>query len=179
MRHILVNAFLYVLALLLVVGSLVFAWTRHAQLVISDERTASARFEAAPARAFEWRELGATAYAANCRRCHGARGQGWDQYPGLRALGALIDMPDGRDYLIALHLWGVDSDRWRAPMPPMGHMPDPELAAAINHTLTHFGNELPAGMTPIAPEELRRHREHPRSPAEVARMRPTRALVAR
>jgi hypothetical protein len=42
--------------------------------------------------------------------------------------------------LILLHLFGMDSEDWRRPMPTMTHMHDLELAAAIHHILTNSGH---------------------------------------
>jgi cytochrome c5 len=179
MRHVLANLFLYVLVALLALGSVVFARIREAQLLISDEPTVASRYDETLASAFDWRALGERKYAANCQRCHGAGGRGWDQYPGLVGMDAMLVAPGGRDYLIALHLWGLASDRWRAPMPPMSHMPDPDLAAAIGHALTHFGNRIPPGVPWISPAEIAAHRDRPLSPHEVGRLRPTPAREAR
>ena len=172
MRHFITNVFTYVLAALLVLGSAVFAWIRSSQLVVSDEMSSLARFEGTPETPEAWRALGMSAYEANCRRCHGPEGQGWDQYPPLTGVDQLLAAPGGRDYLIALHLFGVASDRWRAPMPAMGHMHDIELAAVVHHVLTHFGNALPPGASPIASGEFAAARATPMTPHEVDALRP-------
>lgn len=172
MRHVIANLFTYVLAGLLLIGSAVFAWIRSSQLVISDEASALARFEATPEAAEAWRALGERSYEANCRRCHGADGQGWDQYPPLTDVGRIAAAPGGRDYLIALHLFGVASDRWRAPMPAMGHMHDIELAAVVDHVLTRFGDAPPIGAAPISSRELAARRATPMSPYQVSARRP-------
>jgi len=172
MRHVLANVFTYTLALLLVLGSLAFAWIRSAQLVVSDEETVLGCFEGEPEPAAAWEALGRRSYEANCRRCHGAEGQGWDQYPPLVGLGPVLATPTGREYLIALHLWGLASDRWRAPMPAMGHLRDVEVAAVINHVLRSFGNAPPDGAAPIEAGEVEATRSRRMSAHAVDRLRP-------
>lgn len=141
MRHFIANVATYTIATWLVVGAILFAWMRSAQLVLSNEPGVLARYEPAPAHEFEWQELGARSYLSNCAACHGREGEGWDQYPALRHASRLFTADGGRDYVLDVHLYGLTSDRWRAPMPPMGHLVDVEMAAVINHVLTHFGNE--------------------------------------
>jgi mono/diheme cytochrome c family protein len=170
MRHVLANLFTYVLAGLLVIGAIAFAWLRSQQILISDEATVPAVAR---------RELGAHSYAGNCQPCHGAEGRGWDQYPGLAGFDQVVTRPDGRTYAIALHLWGSNSDHFRAPMPPMGHMQDVELAAVIEHVLTHFGNRLPADFPAITTDEIARHRGQRMRARDVARLRPDPQRTAR
>jgi mono/diheme cytochrome c family protein len=171
MRHLVGQVVTYTLGAILVVGAALFAKLRSAQTVITTEAALLRPLEPAPGQRFEWEALGATSYAANCRNCHGASGAGWDQYPGLQAVSKLVAAPDGRAYFVGLHLFGVASDRWRAPMPPMGHMQDVELAAVMNHVLTNFGNALPKESL-FRPEEVREQRASPRTPREVDALRP-------
>lgn len=173
MRHRATNIFTFVLTGLLLLGAVVFAVLRSHQIVISNEGTVLGRFEALEDERAE-RALGARAYDANCQHCHGARGQGWDQYPGLTNFAALAAAPGGREYTIALHLFGADSDRWRVPMPPMGHMRDIQLAAVINYTLNQFGNQPPPSYAPITPTEIVAMRASHLTAADVARLRPSR-----
>ena len=140
MRHLVANVALYVIAAFLVVGATLFAWMRSSQLVLTDEPTMLAHHAPAEAREFEWRELGRRTYEANCANCHGDAGEGWDQYPPLAGTGALLAAPGGRDYLVDLHLHGLASPRWRAPMPAMDHLPDVALAAVLNHMLTELAD---------------------------------------
>lgn len=171
MRHVISNIFIIALTSLLLLGALAFMQIRSAQIVVSDEATVYAIYERQPSE-HELQQLRENSYDANCRNCHGARGRGWDQYPSLTGISDLATAPGGRDYLIALHLFGLDSPRWRAPMPPMQHMRDAPLAAAINHVLESFGNErIP--VEPISPAEIAARRASPMRPAEIARRRPT------
>jgi mono/diheme cytochrome c family protein len=169
-RHVISNIFVIALTGLLVLGSLVFMRIRSAQVVISDEATVYAMYEHQPADR-ELEQLREQSYAANCRPCHGAAGRGWDQYPPLTGMSTLAAAPGGRDYLIALHLFGVASPRWRAPMPPMKHMPDALLAAAINYMFESFGNEAHP-VEPITPAEIAARRADTAHPADIARLRP-------
>lgn len=174
MRHILANIAIYVLAGLLLGGAALFGWVRAAQLVLSDERALLARFEPAPEHDFEWEDLGASSYARNCASCHGREGDGWDQYPPLGGAWSLFLSPDGREYLVDVHLYGLTSERWRAPMPPMGHLQDVELAAVLNHLLTNFGNEeqLPEGIDLYFPADVEVRRGLALDPREVNDRRP-------
>lgn len=174
MRHFLANVATYTIAALLLVGAALFGWLRSAQLALSDEPTLLARYEPAPAHEFRWAELGRSSYVRNCRNCHGAAGEGWDQYPGVGHTAALVAAPGGREYVIDLHLYGLTSGRWRAPMPPMGHLADVELAAVLNHLLTHFGSErrLPADAPLYLPADVAARRGLELSPAQVNARRP-------
>lgn len=174
MRHLLANIITYTIAALLLTGAALFAWVRTEQLVVSDEGTVLARYEPTPGDEFRWAELGRDSYVRNCANCHGRAGQGWDQYPGLGRTAALWAEPGGREYVVDLHLYGLTSDRWRAPMPPMGHLQDAEMAAVINYVLTSFGNErrLPAEARLYTPADITARRGRALSPSDVERLRP-------
>jgi mono/diheme cytochrome c family protein len=172
-RHFLANIAIYLIAVFLLGAAALFGWVRSAQWVISSEQNILAQFTPAPADAFAWAQLGASAYRRNCENCHGPEGLGWDQYPGLDHTARILSAPGGRTYLTDLHLYGLTSPRWGAPMPPMGHMHDVELAAVINHVLSHFGNEQMVGENAFyRPEDIRERRELERSPGEVNKQRP-------
>lgn len=141
MRHFLANILTYAIALLLFLGAAGFAWVRSAQFLLTDEASVLAQYQPEPDEEFRWRPLGRSGYERNCSNCHGADGQGWDQYPPLHTAAAWLELPGGRDYLIDLHLYGLSSPRWGAPMPPMGHIHDVELAAVINYTVQAFAPE--------------------------------------
>lgn len=174
MRHFLANIATYAIATMLIAGAALFAWLRSAQLVISDERTVLAGFAPAEAHVFEWREPGERGYVANCRNCHLAGGEGWDQYPGVGHTARLFAAPGGREYVVDLHIYGLASDRWRVPMPPMGHMQDVELAAVLNWVLTNFGNQehLPPGAALYEPADIAARRGLGLSPGQVNERRP-------
>jgi hypothetical protein len=176
MRHFLANIAIYVLAALLLGGAALFGWVRAAQLVLSDESTVIARFEPGLEHDFEWEDLGASSYVRNCANCHGGDGEGWDQYPALRVAGSLFLSPGGREYLVDVHLYGLTSERWRAPMPPMGHLNDVELAAVLNHLLTNLGNveQLPEGVDRYLPVDVKERRGRGLDPWRVNERRPGR-----
>jgi mono/diheme cytochrome c family protein len=185
MRHWLGNILTLAIVVLLVSGAVGFAWMRSAQVTLSDETTDLAVYEpagteGAPAEPFDWRGIGEASYRRNCAQCHLDSGRGWDQYPGLGHTGKLWTAPEGREYVIDLHLYGLTSERYRAPMPPMGHMPDVDLAGAINYVLTSFGNEqdMPAGEKMCLPADVAAQRGEDLSPAEVNERRPTVAVSA-
>lgn len=171
MRHLVGNAVTLALGALLLMGATVFAALRSVQWVISNEATVLARLEPAAAHEFDWEALGGRAYESNCQNCHRRSGEGWDQYPGLSQASALLAGPQGRAYFVALHLYGSTSDRWRVPMPPMGHMQDAEVAAVMNHVLTQFGNQVPRASLFI-PSDVAAARESPLSPWGVNALRP-------
>ncbi|MCC5875664.1 MAG: cytochrome c [Candidatus Sumerlaeia bacterium] len=177
MRHYLSYVLLGFLAFFLIALSGVFAWVRSAQLMITTEplvmehRSTSPEFRT---QGFEWREIGPTSYHGNCRNCHGDDGSGWDQYPGLADAGRLYMAEGGREYIIDLHLYGLTSDRWRAPMPAMNTMPDVELAAVINHILVEFSREdAPEDGDLLHPGDIKERRDRDLSPADVNTTRPT------
>jgi mono/diheme cytochrome c family protein len=174
MRHLLANIATYTIASLLIVGAALFAWVRSARLTITDAETVLARFEPTPAHEFRWTDIGEGSYVRNCLNCHGTDGRGWDQYPGVRHTGEIFASPGGRAYLVDLHLYGLTSDRWRAPMPPMGHMHDVELAAVLNYVLSNFGNQhrFPPGSRLYVPAEVAARRDQRLSPREVDLQRP-------
>lgn len=174
MRHLIANIATYSIALLLILGAAIFAWARSEQLTLSTERVTLQQFGPAPGNEFRWQELGGPVYERNCKNCHGAEGEGWDQYPGVGHTAALFAAPGGRDYLVDLHLYGLTSERWRAPMPPMAHLQDAALAAVLNHVLTEYGNRerLPEGVRPYTPAEVAARRGQALSPGEVNRQRP-------
>jgi mono/diheme cytochrome c family protein len=165
MRHVFANIATYTLAILLIVGAAVFAWVRSQQLLLSDESTELARYDPAPGATFRWESLGGAVYRRNCLNCHGGDGGGWDQYPGVGHTAALFAAPGGREYVIDLHLFGLTSERWRVPMPPMGHIPDVAMAAVLNHVLTSYGNEL------LTREDARLY-----TPSDIAERRPAQLL---
>ncbi len=174
MRHFLANIAIYTIAVLLILGATVFAWVRSQQVVLTSERTVLARFEPTPEHEFLWPQLGPASYERNCMNCHLESGRGWDQYPGVGHTAALFGGPGGREYLIDIHLYGLTSDRWRVPMPPMRHMADVELAAVLNYLLTSFGNErvLPPDAPLYLPTDIMARRGLRLSSAEVNEYRP-------
>ncbi|MBE0599171.1 MAG: cytochrome c [Desulfuromonadales bacterium] len=173
MRHFLANIATYTIAIFLISAAALFGWGRSAQLVISDEPTVLQRFAPAPGHPFEWTALGEKGYRRNCQSCHGPEGRGWDQYPKLDHTASLFLAAGGREYLIDVHLYGLTSARWGAPMPPMAHLHDLELTAVLNHVLTHFGNDqrLDDRTVLYEPEEIGPRRGQELSPWGVEKRR--------
>jgi len=174
LRHLLANVVTYTIGVLLLLGAALFGWMRSRQWTFTREETVLARFAPAPPNDFVWQDLGRESYVRNCANCHGRRGEGWDQYPGLSHLADLFEGEGGRDYVIDLHLYGLTGDRFRAPMPPMRHIPDVEMAAVLNHTLTNFGNErrFAEGAALYTPGDIAERRGKDLSPWDVNRRRP-------
>lgn len=175
MRHIYINLATYIIAAWLIVGSLVFAWLRSEQVVLSDEQQVLTVYETATTLdEFAWARLGALGYATNCANCHGAEGQGWDAYPPLRGQGFIFNQPGGREYLIDVMLYGLASDRTTAPMPPLHNMPDSVMAATLNHMLTHWGNggQLEGTADLYLPADIAARRGQNVSPWDVNDRRP-------
>jgi cytochrome c553 len=171
-RHFLANVAIYAVAVLLLAGAALFAWARSAQLTVTDEVAVLAAFAPAEDSTFHWRELGAESYARNCRTCHLHDGSGWDQYPPIDHTSTLAATPAGRAYVIDVHLYGLAGDRWRAPMPPMGHLHDIEMAAVLNHVITAFGATRVGDARLYRPEDIAARRGQALSPREVNARRP-------
>jgi mono/diheme cytochrome c family protein len=169
MRHVIANALTYAIATLLVAGSAFFAWLRSEQVTVTTEAVVLAGYEPTDA-TFEWFELGRSSYIRNCANCHLRDGSGWDQYPDLTAAGAMLETEQGRAHLIELHLYGLTSRRFGAPMPPMGHIRDVELAAVINYIAATFGEVGDDRL--LVPADVAEHRGQRLSPADVERRRP-------
>jgi mono/diheme cytochrome c family protein len=169
MRHFLANIVTYGIAVLLFLGAALFAWSRSAQVAVTTEAMMLAGYEPADA-GFRWEGLGRAGYDRNCRNCHGADGVGWDQYPGLGGAGSMAAGVGGREFLVDLHLYGLASDRWGAPMPPMGHIRDVELAAILNYILTAFGDAETEQL--FVPADIADRRGLRLSPRAVDRRRP-------
>ena len=176
MRHLIAHLAVYIIAMVLVGGAAAFGVVRSRQLVVVDERTLLGRHEPADAREFDWAELGAYGYERNCANCHLADGRGWDQYPQLREAAGTFRAEAGRAYLIDLHLYGLASDRWRAPMPRMDHITDAELAAILNHVVTRFGGADAVVDTLFQPADIAARRGQGITPAAVAERRPPRGV---
>jgi mono/diheme cytochrome c family protein len=175
MRHLLGNIVIYVLVSILLVGAAAFGWMRSSQIALTTEEVVVAGFQPAEAHEFEWRAVGRQSYVANCMACHGRDGRGRDQYPPLDQTFGIAASPGGPEHLIDLTLHGLASERWRAPMPPMGHMPDVEIAAVLNHVIATSARL--AGTPPpslLVPADVAARRGQRLSPRDVERQRPVR-----
>jgi mono/diheme cytochrome c family protein len=140
MRHLLANIAVYVLAGGLVVGSVLFAWARSQQLVFATERAVEppAYIAADSPEVFDWEDFGERVYVANCQNCHGSAGTGRDVYPPVVGQGAMLAAEGGRAYLTRLVIYGLWTGTHSAPMPPMPHLSDAQIAAVNNYITTRF-----------------------------------------
>jgi len=88
-------------------------------------------------------EQGRTAYALNCAACHQENGQG---LIGLAP--SLVASPwvqKGEDFVTRIVLHGKEDSRRGFVMPPLKHLDDSQIAAAVTYVRREFGNQ--PGMT--------------------------------
>lgn len=142
MRHLLADLAVYVLAGGLILAGLTWAWLRSEQLVLTSERDAEQAQVATDAETFEWVELGERVYLANCANCHTTDGRGRNMYPPLTNLSGFAETEEGRRYLTHLVLYGLRTGAHAAPMPPMPHLSDVQIAAVNNHLVTAFDEQV-------------------------------------
>jgi mono/diheme cytochrome c family protein len=174
-RQLLAYVVAYAIAAVLLGASLFFAWVRSQQYLVQTEAEVMRRFDGVAAIAeFDWQEMGAVGYQANCEICHGSEGQGRDAYPPLVYAGRIFTSPGGRDFLLDVTLYGLASPRHSAPMPPLYNIQDAEVAAINNHVLSRWGNErwvaaedlyLPGDVAARRGQGLRPHEVDARWPA--------------
>ncbi|HUF17070.1 MAG TPA: cytochrome c [Thermoanaerobaculia bacterium] len=115
---------------------------------------------------FEWQDLGARVYAAECASCHPA-GRGGAGLPPLRVHAVDLFLSEGgREYLIDLLLDGVVRSEVDGAIelmeshPPFDGQTDAQLAAVLNHMLTSWGNDghLPPDRALYLPEDVKTRR---------------------
>ncbi|MEZ4217386.1 MAG: cytochrome C [Myxococcota bacterium] len=95
-------------------------------------------------------------YLLQCAGCHGADGAGVPgKVPSLRGLGALLERPGGREYLV------------RVPGVAQAALPDERLAALLGFVLERFAGARPA--PPYGADEVGRLRALPLRDPERAR----------
>jgi mono/diheme cytochrome c family protein len=112
----------------------------------------------------EFQELGARVFGASCGVCHQENGQGVvGVFPPLAGHAAeMFGQRSGRDYLVRLVLFGLEGtitirgDTYAGAMPPWPQLSDSEIAAALDHVLTAWGNDklLPRDFAPILPADV-------------------------
>ena len=135
-----------------------------------------------PAQAeFKWQELGVRVFEANCSVCHQQNGLGVaGAFPPLAGhVGESLAQQSGREYLIRLVLFGLEGtivvkgSTFEGVMPPWTQLNDSEIAAALDHVLTAWGNDklLPAGFTPILPSDVAAARDQRMTAADVLALR--------
>lgn len=159
-----------------------------AEETTAEETTAEAAPEeaaseevAAAQTSFDWEELGASTYAANCVSCHQDTGLGIvGAFPPLAGhIPDLYNAEGGREYIINVVLYGlqgeinVDGTAYNGIMNPWAQLSDEEIAATLNHELTSWDNEaLLEDFTPLLPEEVAVLRDQGLAPADVLSLRP-------
>jgi mono/diheme cytochrome c family protein len=102
---------------------------------------------AAPAGDFQWQALGARTYDTYCSGCHQRSGRGIaGGFPPLAGHAPQLLAQRGNAYMIRLVLFGlsgaieVEGTPYSGVMPSWSSLKDDEIAAAIDHVLTTWGN---------------------------------------
>ncbi|HGY08846.1 MAG TPA: cytochrome c [Oceanithermus profundus] len=119
---------------------------------------------------------GKAAYAANCAGCHQAEGQGVPgAFPPLKGNPVLVKDATYPALVVLFGLQGqieVNGAAYNGAMPPLGHLDDATVAAAVNHVLQTFNAKLlPKDFKPLTPEDVAELRKKALSPAQVLELR--------
>jgi mono/diheme cytochrome c family protein len=135
-----------------------------AAVVLSAAPTQRAASQTPPQSEFKWQELGARVFATSCGLCHQENGQGVaGAFPPLAGhVAEMFAQKNGRDYLVRVVLFGlegtitVNGNTYASAMPPWPQLSDSEIAAALDHVLSSWGNDklLPRDFTPILPSDV-------------------------
>lgn len=130
---------------------------------------------------WDWQSQGESAYNSHCSSCHQANGEGiTGAFPALKDhIPHIYNAAGGRDYLVNLVLWGVqgainvNGTGYNSVMTGIGYISDEELAAALNHELSSWGNDalIEGDFAPIVPEEIAAARANQKSMADVYELR--------
>jgi mono/diheme cytochrome c family protein len=130
---------------------------------------------------FKWQELGARVFDGSCSVCHQQNGQGIaGAFPPLAGhVAETFAQRNGRDYLVRLVLFGLEGaivvkgDTFDSAMPPWAQLGDDEIAAALDHVLTAWGNDklLPRDFAPILPADVAAARAQRLTAGEVHALR--------
>jgi mono/diheme cytochrome c family protein len=135
-----------------------------------------------PAQAeFQWQDLGARVFDASCSVCHQPNGLGVPSaFPPLAGhVAESFAQRKGRDYLVRLVLFGLEGpivvkgNTFEGTMPPWAQLSDGEIAAALDHVLTAWGNDklVPRDFTPILPSDVAAARAQRLTATEVHALR--------
>ncbi len=135
----------------------------------------------APQTQFNWQDLGARVYGSYCSLCHQQNGQGVvGGFPPLADHAAeIFGQKNGRDYLIRTVLFGLEGmivvkgNSFNGIMPSWAQLGDSEIAAALDHILTSWGNDkqLPRDFMAILPSEIAAARAQQLNAAQVHALR--------
>ncbi|HUY25970.1 MAG TPA: cytochrome c [Candidatus Binataceae bacterium] len=118
------------------------------------------------------RASGAAIYSVHCAVCHQGKGQGVAlAFPALAdTVGRYLHAPDGREYLVRVVSFGLSGEissngvDYDGVMQSWTQLSDAEIAAVLNHVLTHFNaRTVPADFKPYTAAEVRRIRTARRS----------------
>jgi mono/diheme cytochrome c family protein len=130
---------------------------------------------------FKWQEIGARVFDASCSVCHQQNGQGIaGAFPPLAGhVAETFAQRNGREYLVRLVLFGLEGaivvkgNTFDSAMPPWAQLGDDEIAAALDHILTAWGNDklLPRDFAPILPADVAAARVQRLTAAEVHALR--------
>ena len=129
------------------VASVVLALTAVA--FFSAAPTQHAASQTPPQAEFKWQELGARVFGTSCGLCHQENGQGVaGAFPPLAGhVAQMFAQKNGRDYLVRVVLFGlegtitVNGNTYASAMPPWPQLSDSEIAAALDHVLSSWGND--------------------------------------
>lgn len=125
--------------------------------------------------AVEWDKAhGASVFNANCSACHQANGQGIPgAFPPLaKHIDDVYEVEGGPRYLIDAVLFGlqgpitVNGTPYNGVMPAWGHLPDGDIADALNHALTAW-SDSPANFQPYVAADVEARRADSLSAAQV------------
>ena len=149
--------------------------------VVAPSATGSQPAQSQTPAEFKWQEIGARVFDASCSVCHQQNGQGIaGAFPPLAGhVAETFAQRNGRDYLVRLVLFGLEGaivvkgNTFDSAMPPWAQLGDNEIAAALNHVLTAWGNDklLPRDFAPILPADVAAARVQRLTAAEVHALR--------
>jgi mono/diheme cytochrome c family protein len=149
--------------------------------VVAPSATGSQPAQSQTQAEFKWQELGARVFDTSCSVCHQQNGQGIaGAFPPLAGhVAETFAQQNGREYLVRLVLFGLEGaivvkgDTFDSAMPPWAQLGDEEIAAALDHVLTAWGNDklLPRDFTPILPADVAAARAQRLTAAEVHALR--------
>lgn len=189
MRRQYTNELVMAIAVMLLFAASGFAWLRSRPIEPTVPPTAP-DVERSAVRAddetFVWQAMGEATYQGRCAACHG-EGQGTRRVPPLRGhVVNLFEAEGGRAYLIDFLLYGLEGpirvgDAVYTARHPIyaSRMSDEEVAAVLNHMLTHWGNidRLPKPHRMYRPDEVAGHRERTLTSDQVRTLRPSSAAT--
>ena len=143
--------------------------------------TEEVEVEATPADFDFDQELGESTYSVNCVACHQPNGEGIaGAFPPLAGhMPELYNAEGGREYIISTVLYGlqgginVQGESYNGVMNAWAQLSNEEIAAALNHELTSWGNANALNdFSPIEPDEVEALRGQGLNGSQVMELRP-------